>query len=71
YVDISKLHVQSSIYNNMVTCGNACNIPVDEPAKYESDCEIENHPVNINGGGGAQAQLQPPTPTIRLILNTA
>ncbi|CAG8596148.1 14566_t:CDS:2 [Funneliformis caledonium] len=35
-------------YNNLVSCGNACNIPVDEPIKYESDCEIGNHPVNIN-----------------------
>ncbi|CAG8497801.1 14611_t:CDS:2 [Funneliformis mosseae] len=31
-------------YNNLVSCGNACNIPVDEPAKYESDSEIGNHP---------------------------
>ncbi|CAG8497781.1 14610_t:CDS:2 [Funneliformis mosseae] len=41
-------------YNSLVSCGNACNIPVDEPVKYESDCEIGNHPVNINGGGGQE-----------------
>ncbi|CAI2170307.1 872_t:CDS:1, partial [Funneliformis geosporum] len=38
-------------YNELVSCGNACNIPVDEPVKYESDCEIGNHPINLGGGG--------------------
>ncbi|CAG8582136.1 10850_t:CDS:2 [Rhizophagus irregularis] len=37
-------------YDTLVTCGKFCQFPVDTTVKYESDCKIAKHPVDLSGG---------------------
>ncbi|RIA94035.1 hypothetical protein C1645_866257 [Glomus cerebriforme] len=37
-------------YISLVSCCISCDIPVDNSLKFESDCRIYNHPVNIDEG---------------------
>lgn len=39
-------------YNDMVSCGNTCNITVDDPEEFEFDCKDFGASVNLGGGGG-------------------
>ncbi|CAB4437402.1 unnamed protein product [Rhizophagus irregularis] len=42
-------------YDTLVTCGKFCQFPVDTTVKYESDCKIAKHPVDLSGGNPAQS----------------
>ncbi|CAG8608453.1 14926_t:CDS:2 [Funneliformis caledonium] len=50
----------------MVSCGNTCNIPVEDPEEFEFDCKDFGASVNLGGGGGliyVADPLKPAHPT--------
>ncbi|CAI2201929.1 18193_t:CDS:2, partial [Funneliformis geosporum] len=45
-------------YNNLVSCGKSCDQAIDEPSKFESDCRIGNHPIQLEKGGNTNETPQ-------------
>src|SRR5688572_28062761 len=45
----SRCVCSKEFYSSLVACGNTCNFPVDAPIKFESDCKIQNQPVDVDG----------------------
>ncbi|CAI2162843.1 17097_t:CDS:2 [Funneliformis geosporum] len=48
---IPKCMCSQDFYNNLVSCGKSCDQAIDEPSKFESDCRIGNHPIQLEKGG--------------------
>lgn len=47
-----KCVCNQEFYDDMVSCGNTCNIPVEDPEEFEFDCKDFGASVNLGGGGG-------------------